>query len=193
MRIALGVIAVILNAIGYYPYLRDIIRGIVQPHRVTWGIFSILTAIASVNQIENGGGYSSLFFASTFILVFITFLFSIKKGHGCTSKIDITCVVLTVLLLVYWVTAKDVRISTLLAIMIDVIAVIPTLIKTYNIPKSEIYPPWMLAGIGGLISLLAVPKLDWVLIIYPAYIFVANYIIVFTKFYSERKQIEESN
>lgn len=100
---------------------------------------------------------------------------------------------LTVLLLVYWVTAKDVRISTLLAIMIDVIAVIPTLIKTYNIPKSEIYPPWMLAGIGGLISLLAVPKLDWVLIIYPAYIFVANYIIVFTKFYSERKQIEESN
>ena len=82
MRIALGVIAVILNAIGYYPYLRDIIRGIVQPHRVTWGIFSILTAIASVNQIENGGGYSSLFFASTFILVFIT----LKKGMGVHQR-----------------------------------------------------------------------------------------------------------
>ena len=73
MQIILGVFASILNILGYIPYIRDIVRGVVKPQRITWGIWTILTTVAAVNQVLNDGGYSSLFFVSTAILVAITF------------------------------------------------------------------------------------------------------------------------
>lgn len=187
MRLFLGVLAVLLNSIGYYPYVRDILRGKVKPQRMTWGIWTILASIIAVNQIVNEGGWSSLFFVSTSILVLTTFLLSLKYGIGGFEKLDIICCIFAFALFIYWATQKDTRISTLIAVNIDLIAVIPTIIKTFKLPDTESYPQWMLAGIGGLLSLLAVPKLDWVLLIYPAYIFVANYIIVGTKYFRERK------
>lgn len=187
MRLFLGILAVLLNSIGYYPYVRDILRGKVKPQRMTWGIWTILTSIIAVNQIVNEGGWSSLFFVSTSILVLTTFLLSLKYGIGGFEKLDIICCIFAFALFIYWATQKDTRISTLIAVNIDLIAVIPTIIKTFKLPDTESYPQWMLAGIGGLLSLLAVPKLDWVLLIYPAYIFVANYTIVGTKYFRERK------
>lgn len=187
MRLFLGIAAVVLNTIGYYPYIRDILRGKVKPQRMTWGIWTILTSIFAVNQIANEGGWSSLFFVSTSILVLVTFLLSLKFGVGGFGKLDIICFIFALALFIYWATIQNTRISTLVAVNIDLIAIIPTIIKTFKLPDTESYPQWMLAGIGGLLSLFAVPKLDWALIIYPVYIFVANYVVVGTKYFRERK------
>ncbi len=186
MQALLGIAALVLNLIGYFPYIRDILRKIVKPHAVTWFIWTILTAIAAVNQVLNGGGYSSLFFISTTILVTITFLLSLRYGFGKMSTIDKLCLILAILLLIYWLTIRETHISTLLAVIIDGIGALPTLIKTYHHPETETYPQWVLAGLGGLLTVLAVPRLDWVLLIYPAYVFLMNGAIVTTKFLKER-------
>jgi hypothetical protein len=186
MQLWLGVIALMLNLIGYIPYIRDIFRHIVRPHRVTWGIWTILTAIAAVNQIKNGGGYSSLFFVSTTILVTFTFLLSLRFGLGGASKLDRICLALTIGLFVYWASVHDTRFSTLIAVIIDGIAAIPTLVKTFYRPETETYPQWVLAGLGGLFTLFAVTRLDWALLVYPAYVFLMNGVIVGTKYLRER-------
>lgn len=186
MRLAIGIISAIINIIGYFPYIKDILKGKVKPHRITWGIWTLLTSIIAVNQVLNKGGYSSLFFISTSFLVLTTFILSIKYGHGGAAKLDIFCLFSALLLLAYWVTLQETRISTLIAISIDVLAFIPTLLKTYKLPDTESYLQWMLAGLGGFLSLLAVPKLDWILIIYPLYIIVANYLIVSIKYFREK-------
>ena len=187
MKAFLGITAIVLNLIGYVPYVRDILRGKVKPHRMTWGIWTILTTIAAVNQIKNGGGYSSLFFVSTAVLVLIVFLLSIKYGMGGANLIDWICLAAAIVLLIYWVTVKDTRISTFIAVAIDFIGAIPTVIKTYKHPETETYIQWVLAAFGGLFSMLAVTKLDWALLIYPAYVFVMNGIIVATKYAKEHK------
>jgi len=186
MQPVLGFAALLLNLIGYFPYIRDIFRKIVKPHAVTWGIWTILTAIAAVNQVKNGGGYSSLFFISTTVLVTFVFLLSLRHGIGKISRVDSICLVLAILLLIYWLTLKETRISTVFAVIIDGIGAIPTLIKTYHHPETETYPQWTLAGIGGLFTMLAVPSLDWVLLIYPAYVFLMNGAIVTVKYLRER-------
>ncbi|HVZ58636.1 MAG TPA: hypothetical protein VG935_02690, partial [Patescibacteria group bacterium] len=137
MQALLGIAALIINFIGYVPYIRDILRKKVRPHRITWGIWTILTTIAAVNQILNGGGYSSLFFISTTLLVAITFILSFHYGMGGSSKIDRLCLLLALLLLGYWITVRETHISTVLAVTIDGIGAIPTLIKTYHHPKTE--------------------------------------------------------
>jgi hypothetical protein len=168
MKAALGIGALILNFIGYVPYIGGILKHVVKPQRMTWGIWTILTTIAAVNQIQNGGSFSSLFFASTAILVTITFLLSLRYGMGGASKLDLVCLCLSLILFAYWVIEKDTRISTLIAVAIDLIAATPTVVKTYKKPETEIYTQWVLAAVGGLLSILAVPRLVWALMIYPS-------------------------
>ena len=186
MQLVLGVVALLLNFIGYVPYIRDILHEKVKPHRITWGIWTILTTIAALNQVLNGGGYSSLFFISTAFLVGIVFILSLRFGMGGASKIDLTSLLLALLLLAYWITVHETRISTVLAVTIDAIGAIPTLVKTYQHPETETYIQWSLAGIAGLLTMLAVPRFDWVLIIYPLYVVLMNGGIVGIKYIKER-------
>lgn len=165
MKLTLGILALVLNAIGFIPYIRDILRGKVKPQRITWGIWTILTTIAAVNQVQNGGGWSSLFFISTVFLVATTFLLSLKRGMGGASKLDMICLAAAIVLFGYWATLHNTRISTLVAVIIDGIGAIPTVIKTYHRPDTESYPQWVLAGIGGLCTTLAVARVDWALIV----------------------------
>jgi hypothetical protein len=187
MKLWLGVLALLLNIVGYAPYIRDIFRGIVRPQRITWGIWTILTIIAAVNQVKNGGGYSTYFFTSTTILVATTFLLSLKFGMGGASRLDKVCLALAVCLFIYWATVHDTRLSTLIAVIIDGTGAIPTVVKTFHHPETETYPQWVLAGFGGLLTMLVVPRLDWALIIYPAYVFVMNGVIVGTKYLRDKQ------
>ncbi len=102
------------------------------------------------------------------------------------SKIDRFCLILAILLLLYWVTLHETRISTVIAVLIDGIGAIPTVIKTYRHPKTETYIQWTLAGIAGLLTMLAIPHFDWILIIYPFYVVLMNGAIVGVKFIKER-------
>jgi len=43
-----------------------------------------------------------------------------------------------------------------------------------------------LSGIAGLFAMAAVTRVDWVLLIYPAYVAVMNGAIVSTKYFRER-------
>ena len=188
MQFTFGLIALLLNFIGYIPYIRDIIGNKVKPHRITWGIWLILTSVAAINQVLNQGGYSSLFFISTTFLVATVFVLSFKHGMGGATRIDRICLILSILLLIYWVTIRDTRLSTVFAVIIDGIGALPTAIKTYHHPDTETYIQWVLAGIAGLITMIAIPRFDWVLIIYPFYVFVMNAAIVVIKYLSEKKQ-----
>jgi hypothetical protein len=87
--------------------------------------------------------------------------------------------------LAYWAILHNTRLSTLVAVTIDAIGATPTLVKIYHHPETETYMQWTFAGIGGLLTMLAVPKLDWALLIYPIYVFVMNGAIVGTKYFKE--------
>lgn len=186
IRLVIGITATLLNIAGYVPYIRDILRGRVKPQRVTWGIWTVLTSIAAYNQVVNGGGWSSLFFISTTLLVVITFVLSLKYGVGGASRLDMISLFLSGGLLLYWVISRETRYSTLLAVVIDGIGATPTIVKTRRSPGTETYPQWVLAAIGGLLTVFAVETGDWVLVVYPVYIFVFNSIIVATKYFTER-------
>ena len=186
MQAILGFTALILNLVGYIPYIRDIFQGKVKPHPYTWAIWTILTIIIAFNQVKNDGGYSTLFFISTAILVSFVFILSIRFGMGGASKIDRACLVLAGILLIYWMTTKDTRLSTVYAVIIDGIGAIPTLIKTYHHPKSETYTVWILAATAGLLTCLSVPRFDWILIVYPLYVFLMDGAVVVIKYLREQ-------
>jgi hypothetical protein len=182
-----GVAALVVNVAGYIPYFAGIFSGRVKPQRITWGIWSILTTIAFVNQVANHGGYSSLFFGSTVLLVVTVFILSIKRGLGGSSGFDKGILIAAAVLFLVWIITRDTRISTILAVTIDGIGALPTLKKAYLRPDTEVYAQWVLAAISGVLSTLAVPKPDYILYVYPLYVVVMNAAIVAAKFTAEHQ------
>ena len=177
-----GLAALILNVIGYVPYIREILAGVVKPQRVTWVIWSILSLIAFVNQIINGGGYSIFFVGSTFALTSTVFALSIFKGVGGASKFDLGILAAVSLLAIAWIGFRESYYSTLFVVMIDCLAALPTLVKAYLKPQTEAYFQWVTSGIGGLFGIISLPMLNFILIVYPLYIAIMNGLIVGAKF-----------
>ena len=177
-----GAAALIINFIGYVPYIKGIFEGTVKPQRITWGIWSILTLVAFINQMLNGGGYSSLFFGSTTALVMVVFVLSLRKGVGGASAFDRLVLVTSALLFAYWAMSRDTYYSTLIAVAIDGVGALPTVLKAYKSPETEVYLQWMLAAVAGLLSMAAVPTVSLILVVYPAYIFIMNAVIVAAKY-----------
>lgn len=185
----IGTAALIVNFIGYVPYIKGIVEGKVRPQRITWGIWSILTLIAFINQLVNGGGWSSLFFGSTTALVIVVFALSLRKGVGGGSRFDKLILVTAAVLFVYWAFSKDTYYSTLIAVAIDGIGALPTVVKAYRSPHTEAYLQWLLAAVAGLLSMLAVPAFWFILVVYPAYVVVMNSVIVVAKYVGTKRAL----
>jgi hypothetical protein len=191
MQLVFGVLALGLNVFGYVPYIRDIIRGRVQPQRVSWVIWMVLVGITAVNQVRNGGGWSSLFVISIASACAIVALLSLRYGVGGSTRLDKGILGLALILMIYWMTVQDTHVSTVLAVAIDAVACLPTLIKTYRSPETETYAQWMISGTAGLIAAFAVTRIEWVLLLYPTYVFVMNGMIVAAKYSGERGGVRE--
>ncbi|MBP7837281.1 hypothetical protein KA021_01105 [Candidatus Saccharibacteria bacterium] len=179
----LGFASLLINLIGYIPYIRGIFKDTVKPQRITWGIWAILTSVAFTNQVKNGGGYSTLFFGSTMFLVITVFLLSLKRGVGGKSKFDLFVLTASIVLFFLWAVTQDTRTTTVIAVAIDLFAALPTLYKSYIQPETEAYLQWILAAVAGLLSMLAVGvSTDYILFIYPLYIIIMNTLVVLAKF-----------
>jgi hypothetical protein len=187
-EVLFGVSALVINLIGFVPYFKGIFAGEVKPQRITWGIWTLLTTIAFVNQVINGGGWSTLFFGSTVVLVSLVFLLSFKYGIGGSGRLDRIVLAATALLFVVWILTGDTITSTYIAIAIDVLGALPTVIKAYKQPETEAYLQWIMAAVAGVLSVVAVGSGEsFVLYAYPIYIAVFNAIIVLSKWLGEHK------
>jgi hypothetical protein len=182
-----GLLSLIFNLIGYVPYYRDIFRGKVKPQRITWSLWAVLTFIASVNQIRNGGGWSTVFVLSTFLLVFGVFILSFAKGVGGGSTQDKLSLVVAGLLFIWWIYSKDSVYSTYIVIAIDSIGALLTAQKAYKEPETEAYLQWFTSGISAMLGILAIEGYSIILLAYPLYVVIGNSVIVSAKYIGSKK------
>jgi hypothetical protein len=183
----IGLLSLIFNLIGYVPYYRDIFRGKVKPQRITWSLWAVLTFIASVNQIRNGGGWSTVFVLSTFLLVFGVFILSFTKGLGGGSTQDKLSLVVAGLLFIWWIYSKDSIYSTYIVIAIDSIGALLTAQKAYKEPETEAYLQWVTSGISAMLGILAIESYSIILLAYPLYVVIGNSVIVLAKYIGSKK------
>lgn len=141
MKETLAVIAAILAVVGNISYLKDVLRGRVNPHPYTWFIWSIVSLVTFFGQYEKGAGIGALPTGVSESFTIIIFLFSLKHLFGKQEwhfrKVDHYFFAASLLGLIPWYLTKDPTISVVVVVMIDVIAFIPTLEKTWHHPHME--------------------------------------------------------
>jgi hypothetical protein len=132
-----ALIASVMAIYANWGYLRDVLKGRVKPHPYTWAIWSIVSAVVFFGQLVKGAGIGIVptFFAEIFTI--IIFLVSLKHGFKKIRKIDHFFLAIAILGLLPWYFTKDPTISVVIVVLVDLVAFMPTLAKTWTKPKSE--------------------------------------------------------
>lgn len=173
------IIGTAIGSIGALWYLVETIKGNVKPNRVSFLLWSIAPLIAFAAEIQKGVGIQSLMTFSVGFLPLMIFLGSFinKKSEWKLTRFDLTCGAFSLLGLILWLVTKEGNIAILLSITADALAAVPTIVKSYHHPETEIGWLWLAAAIQGLLTTLTV--VDWTLAHYgfPIYIFLLDLIL----------------
>jgi hypothetical protein len=141
LKIILAIIASILAIVGNASYLKDVLKGNIKPHPYTWFIWSIVSMTTFFGGLAKGAGIGALPTGIAEGFTIIIFLFSLKylfKGEaGHIRKIDNYFLVIALLGLIPWALTKDPTISVIVVVIVDIIAFLPTLRKTWTHPETE--------------------------------------------------------
>lgn len=168
------ILAVIFGTYGSISYSIDTIKGRVKPNRVTWFLWALAPLIAFAAEIKQGVGLHSLMtFAVGFgpLMIFLASFLN-KKAYWKLSSLDYICAALSVLALILWFITKNANLAILFAILADAIAAIPTIIKSWKLPETENYMPFLTAIITSTVTMLAIDVWDFAHYAFPIYIFI---------------------
>lgn len=154
------IIGTLIGAAGAFAYLWDTFKGRVKPNKVSFLLWAIAPMIAFAAQIKQGVGLESLMTFGAGFLPFLTFLasFTNKDAEWKLTRFDLACGVLSVVGLMAWLITKVGNVAILFSIVADGLAALPTLIKAYKYPETEIAWPWLATCIGVTLTLLTLRK-----------------------------------
>lgn len=187
MQETLGFASGALIALSCVPYIRDILLHKTKPQRATWAIWMVLLLLAFFAQLSKGGTWSLITTGVDCLGVVVIFILSIKYGMGGTRKIDIFALIGAGIGLVLWYLTNEPLFAILITILIDFLAGMLTILKTYQEPETETYIAYMICGTGGLLGTLSVGEVNFSLYIFPLWICLLNYAIGITVLLGRRR------
>ena len=155
------IIGTLIGAVGSIAYLVDTVKGKVKPNRVSFLLWSIAPFIAFAAQIKQGVGLEALMTFSTGFLPLMTFMASFvnKKAEWKITRFDLICGLLSLLGLALWLITKVGNIAIFFSIVADGLAAVPTIVKAYKYPDTELAWPWLATVVGVVLTLLTIK--DW--------------------------------
>jgi hypothetical protein len=173
------IIGTLIGAVGSLVYLIDTVKGKVKPNRVSFLLWSIAPFIAFAAQIKQGVGLESLMTFSTGFLPLTIFIASFvnKKAEWKVTKFDLVCGVLSIIGLILWLVTKVGNIAITFSILADGLAAIPTIVKAYKYPDTEIAWPWIATVFGVVLTLLTLNELTFANSGFIIYILIVNTLI----------------
>ena len=173
------ILGTLIGAVGSLAYLIDTVKGKVKPNRVSFLLWSIAPFIAFAAQIKQGVGLESLMTFSTGFLPFTVFIASFvnKKAEWKITKFDLICGVLSIVGLILWLVTKVGNIAITFSILADALAAVPTLVKAYRYPDTEIAWPWIATVFGVVLTLLTLNRLTFANSAFIIYILIVNTLI----------------
>ena len=155
------IVGTLISAVGALAYLVDTVKGKIKPNRVSFLLWSIAPFIAFAAQIKQGVGIEALMTFSTGFLPLLIFMASFvnKKAEWKITRFDLVCGFLSLLGLTLWLITKIGNVAILFSIVADGLAAVPTLVKSYQYPETELAWSWIASAFGVTLTLLTIR--DW--------------------------------
>jgi hypothetical protein len=186
-HIALAALSVVLEVVSLIPYLRDIKHGTTRPNAVSFGIWTMLQAIAFAAQLEAGASWSAVMMGTlVFSTGYITYLSLTGYGYREFGRVEKTSLVIGLGAIVAWALTGAPDVAIFFALLADTSAFVPTVKKAYCDPESEHAGAWGIVAIGVLCSALSTEKYDFANLAYPLYLTVADTLVWALAYFGQR-------
>jgi hypothetical protein len=173
------IVGTLIGAAGSVAYLIDTVKGKVKPNRVSFLLWSIVPFIAFFAQINQGVGLEALMTFSTGFMPLTVFIASFVNKHAVwkLTRFDLICGILSLVGLVLWMITKVGNVAIFFSIVADGLAAVPTIVKAYKYPDTEIAWPWIATVVGVILTLLTLSTLTFANSGFILYILVVNILI----------------
>jgi len=159
-------------------YARAIFRGEAKPHRTTRLVLLTITLLSTFALFAQHDTVAIWLSGVSALQAIFIFILSLKYGMGGYSLSDGACLIVAIVGILLWQITKNPAIGLYFAILADFTGMVPSLIKTYKMPHTEIYMFFLLDVFAALFSLLAVKQWTAAEVSYPLYIMLINLAMV---------------
>lgn len=174
-HLILATVAGVIAFASTIPYIKDILHGSTRPNLVSFGLWGFLLSIGMFAQIASGASWSIIFIIGDLLAVFAVIILCLMGyGYGKYGKLEWVCTVLAIIAIVSWQVTSEPLLAIIFALIADALAAIPTVVKTYRDPRSEISYPWYMVAVGGVIAIFSNTIFDLPNMLFPVYIVILN-------------------
>ncbi len=170
----MGILAGVLSFVAYPIYIRDILRGITKPSKVTWWILALLNGVITASYYASGAR-DTIWIPVSYTIGFSVIAFlSLKYGEGSWEKSDWICLAGACISLLAWWFLQSAEVALYLLIVTDFIGLAPTIYKSYKRPWTESKASWVVAALASILNILAIESWTVSISSYPVYVAITN-------------------
>ena len=178
LQLIFGLLGSILTALCFIPYIATTLQCKTKPNRATWWVWGINGSVLCLGNLAAGADYTMLPLICAVVAQLCIAILSIKHGEGGWNRFDRRCLIASGISFILWRVLNYDLIAIILPLLIDILAALPTLKKSYHEPESEDLLTYILYTFGGLFTVLAVTNWSFEIAITPLYVLFINALIV---------------
>jgi hypothetical protein len=174
-----AVVGAIVASVGGFYYLYETIVGRAKPNRVTWflwGLFPMIIFVAQRAQGVEGLSWASFTAGLTPFLVFLA-SFVNKNAYWKTEPRDYYLMAAAIAGIILWAFTDNANLAILFALLADLLAGLPTLLKAYRHPQTESWIAYAISALGFGVGLLAIPTFKFEQYAFISYLFLLNFLL----------------
>lgn len=168
------ILGAVIGSVGMVAYLRDTLRGVTQPNRVTWMLWAAAPLLAFAVEVNQGVGLQSLMTFTVGFGPLLIFLASFRSPGAAwrVGPLDYACGALSLAGLAVWLVTRHGTVALVASIAADAMAALPTLRKSLWQPETETAAAYVSAAANAAVTLLTVREATSALLAFPVYILV---------------------
>jgi hypothetical protein len=187
-----AVIGAVIGSLGGFYYLFDTITGKAKPNRVTWLLWGLFPMIIFVAQrVQGVEGLSWVTFAAGFTPFLILLAsFANSEAYWRTERRDYYLMGAAIAGIVLWALTDNPTLAIVFALLADILAGVPTVVKAYRHPETESWVAYAISTLGFGISILAVQNHTFEDLAFVVSIFVMNGLLAYLS--SRKRQVLSS-
>jgi len=169
-------VAVAVQLIGKASYIKQTLKGKTKPNRISWLLWSVAPLIAAFAAVSDGVGLAvvPVFVSGLAPLLVLAASFANKESYWKLERNDYFCGIFSILALVLWGITKEPTVAIVFALVSDLFATYPTLVKSWKYPETETADAFSAGLFSALTSFAAIKTWTFSSYAFPAYLVVIN-------------------
>ncbi|NVP17863.1 hypothetical protein HUU51_04055 [Candidatus Gracilibacteria bacterium] len=179
-----GIYAQLLTSVSGALYLKQTVFREVQPKRISWFIWSFIGIMFSIVAYNDPKTTLQVFLFSLVLAVFPTLIAIVSIWRGINEKItkyEAIAGLLAFSAILFWniIPSNSGVLPTLILILADACALIPTLVFVYSFPKEDKPIAWICFSIGSILTIISLSEFDMENLSLPLYMAIGSFLVSF--------------